>query len=77
MESTNLKRQTFKVKYVEWIGHPGACLHGGGGSQIGEVTRFGGETRLFNQSLILIWSLLHDKWDDHLRSYMGWWVTPP
>ena len=24
----------------------GACLHGGGGPQIGEVTRFGGVTRL-------------------------------
>ena len=24
-----------------------ACLHGGGGPQVGEVTRFGGVTRLF------------------------------
>ena len=52
MESTKLKRQTFKVKYVELICHPRDFLHGGGGPQIGEVTRFGGETRLFIQSLI-------------------------
>ena len=25
-----------------------ACLHGGGGPQVGEVTRFGGVTRLSN-----------------------------
>ena len=31
-----------------------ACLHGGGGPQIGEVTRLGGVTRLSIQSLILI-----------------------
>ena len=47
MESTKLKRQTFKVKYVELICHPRDFLHGGGGPQKGEVTRFGGETRPF------------------------------
>ena len=32
-----------------------ACLHGGGGPQVGEViTRLGGVTRLSIQSLILI-----------------------
>ena len=31
----------------------GACLHGGGGPQLGGVTRFGGITRLSILSLIL------------------------
>ena len=31
-----------------------ACLHGGGGSQVGEVTRLGGVTCLSIQSLILM-----------------------
>ena len=31
-----------------------ACLHGGGGPRIGEVTRLGGVTRLFIYSLIII-----------------------
>ena len=31
-----------------------ACLHGGGGPQVGEVTRLGGVTRLSIQSLILM-----------------------
>ena len=31
-----------------------ACLHEGGGPQVGEVTRLGGVTRLSRQSLILI-----------------------
>ena len=30
------------------------CLHGGGGPQVGEVTRFGGVTRLSIKSLILM-----------------------
>ena len=38
-----------------------ACLQGGGGPQVGEVTRLGGVTRLSAQSLILIWSRLHDR----------------
>ena len=76
MESTK-KRQTFKVQYMDWICHPRAFLHGGGGPQIGEVTRFGGETRLSIQSLIFIWSLLHDRWDDNMRNYMDKSVTPP
>ena len=37
-----------------------ACLRGGGGPQVGEVTRLGGVTRLSIQSLIFIWSRLHD-----------------
>ena len=53
MESTKLKRQTFKAKYVELICHPRDFLHGGGGPQIGEVTRFGGKPAcLYNLSLI-------------------------
>jgi len=31
-----------------------ACLHGGGGPQVGEVTRFGGVTHLSIQSLMSI-----------------------
>ena len=31
-----------------------ACLHGGGGPQVGEVNRLGGATRLSTQSLILM-----------------------
>ena len=55
-----------------------ACLHGDGGPQVGEVTRFGGVTRLSIQSLILIWSRLHDRWGDHMRDdYMERRVTPP
>ena len=34
----------------------GACVHGDGGPQIGEVTRLGGVTRLSILSLILMWS---------------------
>ena len=30
------------------------CLHGGGGAQVGEVTRLGKVTRLSIQSLILM-----------------------
>ena len=48
-----------------------ACLHGGRGLQVGEVTR------LSIQSLILIWSSLHDRWDDHMRYCMDRRVTPP
>ena len=31
-----------------------ACLHGGGGPQVGEVTRLGGVTRLSTQALTLM-----------------------
>ena len=31
-----------------------ACLHGGGGPQVGNVTRLGGVTRLSIQSLLLM-----------------------
>ena len=31
-----------------------ACLHGGGGPQVGEVTHLGGVTRLSIESVILI-----------------------
>ena len=54
-----------------------ACLQGGGGPQVGEVTRLGGVTRLSAQSLILIRSRLHDRWGDHLRDHMDRWGTPP
>ena len=44
-----------------------ACLHGGGGPQVGEVTGLGGVTRQSIYSLILIWSRLPDRWGDPLR----------
>ena len=37
------------VDCINWVplysGHLGACLHGGGGRQVGEVTHLGGVTR--------------------------------
>ena len=47
------------------------------GSQIGEVTRFGGVTRLSIQSLILIWSRLHDRWVDPPHVTLPMWGPPP
>ena len=56
-----------------------ACLHGGGGPQVGgDVTRFGWVTRLSIQSLILIQSRLHDRWGDplHVTSPIGSTLPP-
>ena len=53
------------------VGSLRACLHGGGGPQVGEVTR------LSIQSLMLIWSRLHGRWGDNMRHYMDRRVTPP
>ena len=36
-------------------------------TQVGEVTRLGGENRLSIQSLILLGSRLHDRWGDSPR----------
>ena len=47
------------------------CLHGGGGPQVGEVTR------LSIQSLILILSRLHDRWGDPPRVTSPIWGPPP
>ena len=44
-----------------------ACLHGGGGPQVGEITCLGGVTRLSIKSLILSWSRLHERWSNLLR----------
>ena len=54
-----------------------ACLHRGGGPQVGEVTRSGGITRLSIQSLVLLWSRLHVRWGNppHVTSLT--WGTPP
>ena len=50
-------------------------LHGGGGLQEGEVTRFGGVTRL---SILKTWSLLHDRWGHRPRVTSPiWGPTPP
>ena len=47
------------------------CLHGGGGPQVGELTR------LSIQSLILILSRLHDRWGDPPRVTSPIWGPPP
>ena len=44
-----MKSKTYKLKRSIR-----ACLHEGGGPQVGEVTRLGGVTRLSIQSLILM-----------------------
>ena len=55
----------FRPTPLAWL--LSTCLHGGGGSQVSEVTRLGGVTRLSIWSLILIWSRLHDRWGDPPR----------
>ena len=54
-----------------------ARLHGGGGPQVGEVTCLGGVTRLSIQSVILIWSRLHDEWGDPPHVISPTWGLPP
>ena len=49
----------FRPTPLAWL--LSACLHGGGGPQVGEVTRLG------IWSLILIWSRSHDRWGDPPR----------
>ena len=53
------------------------CLHGGGGPQVGDVTRLGGVTRLSISSLILICSRLHDRWGDPPHVTSPIWGPPP
>ena len=54
-----------------------ACLHGGGGPQVGEVAPLGGVTRLSIQSLIRSpqLSCKHDQ--IKMRDYLDKWVTSP
>ena len=47
-----------------------------GDPQVGEVTRFGGVTRLSISSLILIWSRLHDGWVDPQHVISPIWGPP-
>ena len=54
-----------------------ACLHGGAGPQVGEVTRLGGVTRLYIQSLILMWSRLHVRWGNLPHVTSPTWGPPP
>ena len=54
-----------------------ACLHRGGGPQVGEVTRLGGVTHLSIWSLILIWSRLHVRWGDPPYVTLPIWGPPP
>ena len=48
-----------------------ACLRGGAGPQVGEVTR------LSIWSLILIWSRLHERWGDPPHVTSPIWGPPP
>ena len=54
-----------------------ACLPGGGGPQVGEVTRLGGVTHLSIQSLILMWSRLHVRWSNPPHVTSPTWGPPP
>ena len=54
-----------------------ACLCGGKGPQVGEVTCLGGVTPLSILSLTFIWWRLHDRLGDHMRDYMNRRFTPP
>ena len=54
-----------------------ACLHGGGGPQVGEVTRLGGVTRLSTQALTLMWSRLHVRWGNPPHVTSPTWGSPP
>ena len=58
-----IARKSYVWMYLPFISSTvlRACLHGGGGPQVGEVTRLGGVTRLSIQSLILIWSRWRDR----------------
>ena len=53
-----------------------ACLHGGGGPQVGDVTCLGGVTCLSIESLILIWSRLHNRWGDPPHVTSPIWGPP-
>ena len=54
-----------------------ACLHGGWGPQVGEVTRLGGVTRLSIYSVIWSPHLSCKRNQIKLRDYMDRRVTPP
>ena len=54
-----------------------ACLHDGGGPQVGEVTRVGGVTRLSIQSLILMCSRSHVRWGNPPHVTSPTWGPPP
>ena len=54
-----------------------ACLHGGGGLQVGKVTRLDGVTRLSIQSLILMLSRLHVRWGKPPHVTSPTWGPPP
>ena len=53
-----------------------ACIHGGGGPQLGAVTCVRGVTRLFIQCLILIWLCLHERWGDPPHVTSPIWGSP-
>ena len=64
-------------KIILSFGSLRACLHGGGGPQVGEVAPLGGVTRLSIQSLIRSpqLSCKHDQ--IKMRDYLDKWVTSP
>ena len=68
------------LKYCRaWLFKVGlrACLHGGGGPQVGEVTRLG--ERLYGQAgyPISIGSRLHDRWGYPPNVISPTWGPPP
>ena len=52
-----------------------ACLHGGRGPRVGEVTHLGGVTCL--SIYILIWSCVHDRWGHPPHVTSPIWGPPP
>ena len=62
---------------VHIISHFRACLHGGGGPQVSEVTRLGEVTRLFIQSLMWSPNLSCKLHQMKVRDNMDRGVTPP
>ena len=73
-----IARKSYVWMYLPFISSTvlKACLHGGGGPQVGEVTRLGGVTRLSIQSLILMWSRLHVRWDNLPHVTSPTWGPP-
>ena len=67
--------QTFCLKGYRTLLTVRACLHGGVGPQVGEVTHLGGVTHL--SCLILIWWHLHDRWSDPPQVISPTWGHPP
>ena len=63
----------------EKLMHLKACLHGGGGPQVGEVTRFGGVTHpaVHIISHFNFITFLYDSWGDPPQVISPTWGPPP